>query len=248
MKKIYKNLVLILFASLFANSLFAQFGFNDIAFWVGTGSNQAMLVLDFNDSSATECYAWGYRFDGTKTGEEMLNDIAAADTALTVDIAGGFLNSISYNGQIGMPGTPDYWMTFSGTSLSDWTMNMGVSTELANNDWFGCSYTGVDSLWNPLFVPENPVPATPLGINSITQIIELSIFPNPVNNQLNLNISNLIEAQIIITNVYGQVVYSKFLSQVTESVKIETESLESGMYELQVISKNITGSKKFIKL
>lgn len=248
MKKVYKNLLIMMFAILFANNLFAQFGFDAITFWVGTGSNQAMLVVDFNDSSTTECYAWGYRFDGTKTGEEMLNDIAAADTNFVIDISGGFLNSISYKEHSGLPGAPDYWMTFSGTSLSDWTMNSGISTELTNNDWFGCSYTGVDSLWNPLFVPENPVSASALGIKDISQSIEFSIFPNPANQILNISFDKLSDAQIIITNIYGQVVYSELVSQATGLIEIKTGNLKSDMYELEIITKDITKSKKFVKL
>ena len=39
----------------------------EVAFWVGAGTNEAVLVVDFNDSATTECWAWGYRFDGNKT-------------------------------------------------------------------------------------------------------------------------------------------------------------------------------------
>ena len=248
MKKIYKTLTVLSFAILFANNLLAQFSFDDVVFWIGTGSNQAMLVVDFNDGNTDECYAWGYRFEGTKTGEDMLSDIAAADTSFIIDITGGFLNSISYQGHEGLPGAPDYWMTFSGTSLSDWAMNAGISTELSDNDWFGCSYTGVDSLWNPLYVPENPVPAAILGINDITGDIDFSLFPNPVYNTLNINLDKSFKAQITITNVYGQVVYSKLVLITQNTIQIEIGDFKSGLYELQLTSENFSKSEKFIKL
>lgn len=56
---------------------------DDIAFWVGSGPNRAALAIDFlgNDSSDS-ALTWGYRWDGSATGEDMLLDILAADPRL----------------------------------------------------------------------------------------------------------------------------------------------------------------------
>lgn len=236
------------FVILFTNTSIAQYDFGSVDFWVGTGENQAMLVVDFNDGNTQECYAWGFCFNGIKTGENMLNEIAAADTGLTVDVTGGFLNSIVYNGQEGMPGSPDYWMTFTSTSLSNWTMNAGISTELANNDWFGCSYTGVDSLWNPLFMPENPVSATPLGTIDIIKDANFSMFPNPANNFITLILDNLIKPEIIISNIYGQIVFSNTILQTTSSIQLNISNLLSGTYILNINDKGTVYTEKFVKL
>lgn len=57
--------------------------FNDIQYWIGEGSNEAVLVIDWSDlSSADESLAWGYRWNGTATGEDMLLDILAVDQRL----------------------------------------------------------------------------------------------------------------------------------------------------------------------
>lgn len=119
----------------------SKYSTENIAFWVGEGNDSAVFVVDFVNSSYGEAvtYAWGYAFDGTTNGGEMLTDIAAADINLTVD-AGAFLNDILYNGLIGLAGDPNYWATWSGTNLSDWTMNAGLSTEVNDGDWFGCAY------------------------------------------------------------------------------------------------------------
>lgn len=61
--------------------------FDDIVFWVGTGSNQAALVLDWNDSKAPEALVWGYRWDGTATGLEMLQAIVEADSRLFAHVS-----------------------------------------------------------------------------------------------------------------------------------------------------------------
>jgi hypothetical protein len=53
--------------------------FADIEFWVGEGTNQAALVLDWKDGSfTTSAYAWGYRWeDGVSpSAQDMLYAIA----------------------------------------------------------------------------------------------------------------------------------------------------------------------------
>ena len=53
-----------------------------IQYWVGTGSNQAIFIIDW--CSASTALAWGYRFDGESVlVSTMLTDIANADPRLT---------------------------------------------------------------------------------------------------------------------------------------------------------------------
>ncbi len=53
------------------------FTFDDIRFWVGRGQNRAALVVYWSDTAL--CLVWGYRFDGTSTGEQMLMAIARGE-------------------------------------------------------------------------------------------------------------------------------------------------------------------------
>lgn len=130
------------------------FAESDVDFWVGTGSNSAVLIIDFNAGNGeAETFAYGVRFNGSITGAQMLAMVDAADTNLEVN-ATGFLNDIVYNTFEGIGGSPDYWGTFSGTNLSDWTFNAGISTTVNDGDWFGCTYGS----WPPRR-PFIPVPA-----------------------------------------------------------------------------------------
>ena len=65
----------------------AAFTFNDIEFWVGAGSNHAALVLDWNDGIESQSLVWGYRFDGSATGEDMLRAVITADDNLYAKIS-----------------------------------------------------------------------------------------------------------------------------------------------------------------
>ncbi|MEJ5103022.1 T9SS type A sorting domain-containing protein [Chryseobacterium sp. MYb328] len=53
--------------------------FSDIQYWVGTGSNQAAFVVQWNDSKNPDALVWGFRWDGNATGEDMLKAIAKTD-------------------------------------------------------------------------------------------------------------------------------------------------------------------------
>jgi hypothetical protein len=66
-------------------------GFNDIRFWAGSGTNQAALVLQWNDSGIPASLVWGYRWNGNATGLDMLR--AVAGTTRIADLAGDPLGS-----------------------------------------------------------------------------------------------------------------------------------------------------------
>ena len=70
--------------------------FTQIEYWVGTGGNKAILIVNFCNKS--KALAWGYKWDGTKTIAQMLNAIDSADNRLTiVGVAANFVTDFQYN-------------------------------------------------------------------------------------------------------------------------------------------------------
>ncbi len=64
--------------------------FDDVAYWVGTGSNRAAVAIDwFRDSTEEPAVVWGFRWDGAATGQTMLSAVVAADPRLFAK-SGGF--------------------------------------------------------------------------------------------------------------------------------------------------------------
>lgn len=53
--------------------------FDDIIYWVGTGSNKAAFVVQWNDGKNPDALVWGFKWDGNATGEDMIRAIAKAD-------------------------------------------------------------------------------------------------------------------------------------------------------------------------
>jgi hypothetical protein len=67
----------------------APFSFDDIVLWYGTGTNRAALAIDWIDSAAEpQALVWGFRWDGTATGANMLTAIAAGDPRLFARLGG----------------------------------------------------------------------------------------------------------------------------------------------------------------
>lgn len=217
----------------------------NVDYWIGTGANETVFVVDFNDGTTTECWAWGYRYDGTTTALDMMMDIADNDAYLQLNLGGGFLNDITYNTQSGIAGTPLYWNTVSGTNLSDWTPNMGLTTTLADGDWFGCTYTDVDSLWSPLLLPENPSPAQPSNTVQENGTMALSVYPNPANDFVWISADNEAIKRIELSDLSGRVISST--ARTNNETKISLSNLSAGFYNIRIIANNTSYLQQIIK-
>ncbi len=65
-----------------------------VKFWVGEGSNQAVMIISWCEPA--KALAWGYRFNAEKLHlSTMLHDICAADSRLSYD-GEGFVNEIRF--------------------------------------------------------------------------------------------------------------------------------------------------------
>ena len=89
-------LAIIFGVSAYAEPQRSNIPFTQIEYWVGTGGNKAILIVNFCNKS--KALAWGYKWDGTKTIAQMLNAIDSADNRLTiVGVAANFVTDFQYN-------------------------------------------------------------------------------------------------------------------------------------------------------
>src|ERR1700722_6450084 len=87
-QKMKKFCLILMSVSAFAASSMAQTDlFSSIQDWVGTGDNEAAFEIDWNNGTANDTLIWGYRWDGTATGEQMFDAIVAADPRLYAEIS-----------------------------------------------------------------------------------------------------------------------------------------------------------------
>lgn len=93
-----------------------------------------------------------------------------------------------------------------------------------------------------LIIEADTIPDTPEGTEEITGV-EFSIFPNPVNNMLNIELPN--GANVSTASVYS--LGGKLLKTVQNRNQLLVSDLPSGIYVLQIESEGKTSVKKFVK-
>lgn len=54
------------------------FSIDDIQLWAGQGSNRAAFVVQWHNAGPSVALAWGYRWDGTATAEDMILALAGS--------------------------------------------------------------------------------------------------------------------------------------------------------------------------
>ncbi len=240
-----KKLTLFFAVVMLTAASFAQgIEFTQIQNWTGTGNNVAMLIFDFNDGQNPDCWAFGYRYEGTKTAQDMLMDIAAANAGFSVNLTGGFLNDIIYYSQEGIAGSPFYWMTFVYNDTT-WEMNWdGIAEVLTDSMFFGCSYSDVDTAWNPLYLPENPTPAPNNTLITDYSNINVSVYPNPTFDYLTISTKTTF-SYIEVFDLSGRLLISdKFEKNI---VNLNVKDLSSGVFVMKVHSTQGNTVIQFVK-
>ena len=107
----------------------ATIAFSDILYWVGEGSNEAVMAVNWADTAL----AWGYRWNGTATVADMMADIAAADPRFSYELGNWGLDDILFavaEGDTLRKVPYSYW-----ESKNNGMMDAGMSQTLANGDF-----------------------------------------------------------------------------------------------------------------
>ncbi len=96
---------------------------SEIKYWVGSGTNEAILVIYYYDENPDDAYAWGYRWNGSKTVAQMLSEINNADNRLNIEgVSSGYIEAFEYN-------DPIAGLNFDGWGNFGWMYS--VNTEIA---------------------------------------------------------------------------------------------------------------------
>ena len=131
-------------APTFKNAAYSPdwFSLDDVEYWVGEGDDKAAITIDFVSDEENEVvsYVWGVKFDGSITGDQALETIAATDVDLEISIdATGVIESISYKGMERVVNATNSWKAFNGNSMSDYQPTL-LDEVLTNNKLFGISF------------------------------------------------------------------------------------------------------------
>lgn len=198
----------------------------DITYWIGSGPDSTVLVVDFQDGSGASSFAWGYLHGAGTTAETMIADIAAADPSFVPVIGGGFLSDITYGDYAGIGGEPDWWGTWSATNPGNWYMNVGLGTELGNGDFFGCSYTDFE----PPLRPGTPVTSGTTAVAGAAGP-RMQVWPQPAMGVMHIGgITGAQRAEVF--NMAGARILDRMLNGPEGTVDVQ--GWPAGTYMLRV--------------
>ncbi len=143
------------------------FTFDDVRLWAGSGPNRAGVVIDFYDGAAPRSFAWGFRWSGVATGEDLLRAVDTLDPALTCGVDtgsfGAYLDHVAYQGHHGDTWPAGYFSYWTAQERPEnWTYALlGMSTRtLTSGDWDGWAFV-VNKDGVKEAPPSEPVAAVP---------------------------------------------------------------------------------------
>jgi hypothetical protein len=120
--------------------------------YVGSGSQTSFLVIDFKSAPAPQSVAFGYRYDGVKTGGDLLDALSSnlsgfVFEAISFPGFGRFVDRLGYDGRIlsgNDPGSETfYWAYFTSPDSLTWSYaSVGFDARvLMEGSWDGYSWT-----------------------------------------------------------------------------------------------------------
>ena len=207
----------------------------DIVTWLGTGSNQSLVVVDFgtDTNSVADSYVFGIQYNGTITAEDALDLINTELNGFDYVMTSNVLSSVTIGTRTEAATGTNSWKAYSGTDLSNWKTESDLSTvTLDNNDWLGLSI-GTRR-------PFTPQDITASLSTSKFNNIQASIYPNPTSDILNIQTDESI-TNVTAYNIAGQ----KVLQASTQTINVS--NLKTGVYVLKVETAKGSATLKFVK-
>jgi len=93
-----------------------------------------------------------------------------------------------------------------------------------------------------------PIPGTGVA-TSLKEVdpINMTVFPNPVNDLLTVQMTNLTDdASITITNLLGEIVTTEVITSGTTQKQLNVNHLSAGIYNVNILNDNVSSTKKIV--
>lgn len=129
---------------------------------VGSGSKESFLVVDFQDGTVDHNYAFGYLYDGSKTGADLVAAVSSGTgLGVTYLYNGGVVDGFSFNGHSEAGFDNDaYWSYYLGNDGRNWSYSStGIKGRtLTDGSWDGWSWDANSANLPPVTPTAAPVP------------------------------------------------------------------------------------------
>ncbi len=134
----------------------------------GAGSEESFLTIDFKDGTQEDSFAFGYKYDGPKTGVDLLNAFAADGLMTQYIYNGAAVNGFTFgdHSEAGFSAS-GYWAYYKAPDGQNWTYaSTGVGGNIVNGSWDGWSWAPNDAA-----VP----PSTPAAVPEASSAVSLGV-------------------------------------------------------------------------
>ena len=114
---------------------------SDVQFWVGTGSNSAVVVIAWDDYTTPTAYAWGVHWNGTATALDLVDSIQAYDSRFHNGSSATVASATYTENGVTLTSDNDYWCyTVNGNwatvGYTGYTMSNGDIMEISGSCYF----------------------------------------------------------------------------------------------------------------
>lgn len=211
--------------------------------------------MNFSTSSNAKFTFWhAYRqfnFDGTNLSHDSLLVQASTDcggTWTTVWGKGGnSLATVAAPASAGTANTPSY----QPGAASEWVQDIVTfGSQFNNHDDVWLRFQGISNYGDNVFVDQVNIEDAS-GINTLDNVSVISVFPNPANDNvsLELGVSQTSNFDVTIINTLGQAVqnvYNGEMSQGSHTLDVNVAGLSAGVYNMEIVSNNQKTVKRFV--
>lgn len=207
-----------------------------ILFWTGNGQNSAVIAVNW--AAPDTCLAWGVKWNGNATVQDLMDTIVAYDSRFTYT-GTGMLSDIIYTADghtfqlTAESASPwgNYWMyNINGAAAQEM-----FNTQQVNNGDFvkwGDPNSGimVDSInWGYVWTTTvTPVSVPTVGIDDVKVAIE-ALWPNPTTDVVNVSINRPVKAELYDLNGRSMAAFN--LHEGTNAISLA--HLNAGVYMLR---------------
>ena len=207
-----------------------------ILFWTGNGQNSAVIAVNW--AAPDTCLAWGVKWNGNATVQDLMDTIVAYDSRFTYT-GTGMLSDIIYTADghtfqlTAESASPwgNYWMY----NINGATAQEMFNTQQVNNGDFvkwGDPNSGImiDSAnWAYVWTTTvTPVSVPTVGIDDVKVAIE-ALWPNPTTDVVNVSINRPVKAELYDLNGRSMAAFN--LHEGTNVISLA--HLNAGVYMLR---------------
>ena len=234
--------------------------------WFLANGNNPLIQMGSINNWQDFSYGWGIKTDGTlwtlDTLGESINQVGTDNNWISVSAGDNYLILKKSNNTIWGKGTNSYGQLGTGNNIDVNTLpiQIGINSDWNNisagrfhtlllnnsNNLYSMGYNGSGALGDGTLINKN----TPILFNcstlSITEFNNdtVSIYPNPCNDFLNIELKNELEINnITISDISGKIL---FVENNVDS-RIDLTSLKTGVYLLKISSNEKVIYKKILK-